>query len=63
MFTVCPYILMFKMIDLNNVLVWCQGLQVKRLQFICLALRGLHMEEVLYTHHTWHSSRFMCSEF
>jgi len=57
------YILVFKMTGLNNVLVWCQGLQVKKLQFIGLALRGLHMEEVLYVRHTWHSSRLLCSEF
>ena len=63
MFTVCPYILLFKMTSLNNVLVWCQGLQVTNLQFIGFVLRGLHIEEVLYMHHNWHSSRSICSEF
>jgi len=31
MFTVCPYILLFKMTSLNIVLVWCQSLQVKKI--------------------------------
>ena len=59
MFTVCHYILQFKMTSLNNVLVWCQGLLFNKLQFIGLALRSSHMEEVPYMYDTWHSSRSM----